>query len=308
MASERPATRSISPLLAILASIGGLFLFGILMLILLIVWILRSGPGMPTKPNGDLIGVIHITGVISDPEPTLKQLRAFEKKENIKAVIVRINSPGGSVGPSQEIYSQLKKLNKKIPVVASLSSIAASGGYYIAVGAKHIVANPGTITGSIGVIMHKPNISGLLKKIGIKATVIKSGALKDLGNITRDLTDEEKAVLESVLHDIHSQFIQAVSESRQLPLDQVRQIADGRIFTGRQAKGLHLIDTLGNFSDAVDKASQLGNIQGTPQLYYPEKDKWALIMEALEERTSLFISHIISNLTSSQGGAFLYEQ
>ena len=276
--------------------------------LIFILWLVRSGPGIPTQPKGDVIGVLNITGVISDPDPVLKQIMDFEKMDNLKAVIVRINSPGGSVGPSQEIYSEIKKLNKKIPVVASLSSIAASGGYYVALGARYIVSNPGTVTGSIGVIMHKPNISGLLKKVGIKTTVVKSGALKDLGNITRELTPQELKVLEDVLSDIHSQFIEAVSSSRNIPFEQTRKIADGRIFSGRQAKKLKLVDAIGDFSDAVYKAAQLAGIKGVPKLYYPQKDKWSLIKEAFEEEAAILITRVISRLTLSEGGAFLYGQ
>jgi len=260
--------------------------------------------GKPALPQGDAIGVINIAGPITDSESILEQILDFKKTKNIKAVIVRINSPGGAVGPSQEIYDELRKLDQKMPVVASLSSVAASGGYYIALGARYIIANPGTITGSIGVIMHKPNIAELLKKIGIKTTVIKSGPLKDLGNITRDLTPEERHVLESVLHDIHAQFIEATSHSRKLPLEKVKAIADGRIFSGRQAHQLKLIDAIGNFSDAVDKAAELASLKGEPQLYYPQKNRWLLLKEALEEGTATTITRVINQLTSSKGGTF----
>ncbi len=305
---ERQTKRTVSPLLAFLASIGGLFLFSVLLFFALIIWIVRSGMGVPAPPQGDVIGIIDISGTITDSEPILRQLLDFKKNENIKAVVVRINSPGGSVGPSQEIYDELRKLDRKKPVVASLASVAASGGYYIALGARYIIANPGTITGSIGVIMHKANIAELLKKIGIKTTVVKSGHFKDLGNITRDLTPEERKVLEDLLDDIHSQFIDAVSHSRKIPTEKIKAIADGRIFSGHQAQQLNLIDAVGNFTDAVDKAAELASMEGEPQLYYPQKDKWLLFRKALEEEAAALITNVIHQITAQKGGSVVYGQ
>ncbi len=272
-----------STFVIVLATIGGLALLGFLFTISITFFFFKGGMESVAEIPGDKIGVVEIQGVITTPDKVLEAFKQFRKNDNVKAVVLRIDSPGGAVGASQEIYQEAKRLDKVKPVVASLGNTAASGGYYSAVGARYIVSNPGTVTGSIGVIMKLPNVQKLLEKLGIKTTVIKSGKLKDLASITRDLTPEERAVLESVMDDIHKQFIQAVASSRKLSVDKVTALADGRIFSGRQAKELRLVDELGNFSVALEKAAKLAGIEGEWAVLYPKKDKISAIREILEE-------------------------
>lgn len=285
--------------LIVLATIGGLTILGLLSIFALFFFTLNSFK-KPVLPNANRIGVIEVKGILDGSEDYLKYLRQFQKDDSIKAVIVRVDCPGGAVGASQELYSELKSLNKSKPVIASLGNLAASGGYYTAVGAREIVSNPGTITGSIGVIMKLPNVGAMLEKLGIKLDVIKSGALKDLGPMTRDLTPEEKAVIESVMHDIHRQFITAVAESRKLPLEQVESIADGRIFSGRQALELKLIDRIGNFNEAVRIASKEAGLTGEPELVYPQKDRFLTFKQLLEEEGANTLSSIVNRFLLQQ--------
>lgn len=220
---------------------------------------------------GEKIGVVPITGIITDSLDVLKQLQDLKKNTKIKAIVIRIDSPGGGVGPSQEIYEEINKVKKEKKVIASIGSLGASGGYYIACACDKIVANAGAITGSVGVIVEYANFEELLGKIGLKGVVLKSGKYKDVMSPVRQMTDEEKKLLQSVIDDIHRQFISAVVTSRRLNKEQCDSIADARIFTGAQAKALGLVDELGNFSDAVAVAARLGGITGEPELVYPKK-------------------------------------
>nr|WP_246325345.1 signal peptide peptidase SppA [Dissulfurirhabdus thermomarina] len=249
--------------------------------------------------TGDKVGVVPVTGVIDDPAPTLKALREFRLDASIKAVVVRIDSPGGAVGASQEIYEEIRRLDAVKPVVASMGSVAASGGYYAALGARKIIANPGTVTGSIGVILKIPNLGRLLQKLGIRTTVVKSGKLKDLGSVTRDLTPAERRVLQGVMSDIHRQFIEAVARSRGLEVTAVEPLADGRILSGRQARDAGLLDELGNFSLAVQRAAELARIEGEPTLVYPRKDRMTLLRELLEEEGAEGLARLAGRLADS---------
>jgi len=222
------------------------------------------------------IAIVEIRGVILDPQPIIEKLVKFRKNEQVKAVVLRIDSPGGGVGPAQEIYGEIKKVRREKKVLASMGSVAASGGYYIACAADKIVANPGSITGSIGVIVESLNVEELMQKLGLQAMVIKSGRHKDIGSPTRKMTEEEKKLLQDVLDNVHEQFIQAVAEGRKLPVEQVRKLADGRIFSGDQAKGLGLVDELGNLEDTLAVAKTLAGIKGEPEVIYPEKKRLSL--------------------------------
>jgi protease IV len=248
---------------------------------------------------GDKIGVIPIDGAISQSIDITTELVRLKKDSGIKAIILRINSPGGSVGPTQEIYREVRKTIQTKKVVASMGSVAASGGYYIAAGADKIVANPGTITGSIGVIMHFVRLEELLNKIGIKLEILKSGEFKDMGSPNRELTEREKELLNALIADIQRQFEEGVAEGRNLPLEKVRQIADGRIFSGSRAKELGLVDVLGNFQDAVEIAKNLAGIKGDVTLVYPQKDKmnlWDLVFEAAAGSVSKLIQGMKSRV------------
>lgn len=233
------------------------------------------------------IAIIEIKGVILEPQPIIEKLIKFRKNEKIKAIVLRIDSPGGAVGPAQEIYAEVRKTQREKKVLVSVGSTAASGGYYIACAADKIVANPGSITGSIGVIAETLNVEELLRKIGLRPMVIKSGKHKDIGSPTRAMTEEEKKLLQEVLDNVHEQFIRAVAEGRQMPIEKVRPLADGRIFTGDQAKALGLIDELGNLEDTISWAAKLAGIKGEPEVIYPEKKKFSiwelLLQEAIQK-------------------------
>jgi len=294
--SYTPQEQRAHPILVALATIGGLTLLGIVAFSLMMVWMARGIVFGPSVYHGDKVGVVAVKGVIADPEATLKALRDFRYNKEIKAVIIRINSPGGAVGASQELYEEIRMLDKKKPVVASLGTVAASGGYYTAIGARYIVADPGTVTGSIGVIAKIPNVKGLMEKLGIKTTVVKCGSFKDLGSITRDMSKEEHALLQGVMEDVHQQFIMAVAKSRRLPEKQVSGLADGRIMTGNQAFNAKLVDKLGNFSVAVDYAAKLAGIKGRPELVYPTRNRLSALREILEGEEADAINNIFQQV------------
>jgi len=229
---------------------------------------------------GDKIAIVEIKGVIAQSSGIIEELQQHLEDEGVKAIILRIDSPGGGVGPSQEIHREILKIKLKKKIITSMGSVAASGGYYIACASDLIVANPGTITGSIGVLMQFSNFEELLKKIGIKGVVLKSGEHKDIGSPLREMKPEEKKIMQEVLDNVHQQFIQAVAEGRKLDYSKVVQIADGRIITGEQAKNLGLVDKMGNLQDTIDIAAEMVGIQGKPNVLYPKKriSIWELLM------------------------------
>jgi len=251
---------------------AGLFasLFGFLLLAFLAVRASDDeGAGFGSGPA---IGVLEIKGTISSSDKPLKTLRRFAKDDRIKALLVRIDSPGGSVAPSQEIYSELRRFGEKKKVVCSMGNLAASGGYYIAAGCQKIFASPGTLTGSIGVISQLPYLGAIAHELKFEMVTIKSGKLKDVGNPFREMTDEERVFFQQMMDSVHEQFIAAVAEGRGLKVEEVRPIADGRVLTGQQAKELKLVDELGGFNDALRLAAALGGIEGEPRLQYPAED------------------------------------
>jgi len=216
---------------------------------------------------------------------------------------MRIDSPGGVVGPSQEIYAEVKKLTAAKKVVVSMGSLAASGGYYIAAPAVMIIANPGTITGSIGVLMKFSNVEGLMGKIGMKAFTLKTGKYKDAGSPVRPMSDQDKAMLQGVIDSAHGQFVKAVAEGRKLPVEEIRRIADGRIFTGEKALALKLVDRLGTLQDAVEEAGKLAGIKGEPQVIRPARKKKLLLDMLVEEAAA----HIGSLVEQQSGFSVNYE-
>jgi protease IV len=231
---------------------------------------------------GDRIALLEIRGPLLDGNQPSAVLEAYSKQSNIKAVILRIDSPGGGVAAAQEIYREIQRIRQKKPVVAYMGNIAASGGYYVASAASKIVANPGTLTGSIGVIMQFSNWEELLKKLGVDITVVKAGQYKDIGSPNRKMTKEEQQLLDHVVQDVHEQFIRDVATGRNLPVEKVRAIADGRIFSGRQAKDLGLVDELGNFKDAVDLTKKMANIKGEVGFTKSEEKKsplWEFLLK-----------------------------
>jgi len=246
-------------------------LFILLIIISLLFVILQRN-----LPGGEKVALIRIEGMIMDSKDTVDEIKEYVKDPSIKVIVLRIDSPGGAVAPAQEIYEEVRKAATKKKVIVSMGSIAASGGYYIASPATKIVANPGTLTGSIGVIMEIPNIEGLMNKLGIKTEVVKSGRHKDMASLFRGIKKEEREILQNVLDDVHDQFIKAVAEGRKMPYDDVKKIADGRIFTGGQALKAGLIDELGSLEDAVQTAAKLSGIKGEP-VVISKKERFSLI-------------------------------
>jgi len=237
---------------------------------------------------GDKVAIIEIKGVIAQSSDVIEELLQYREDDGVKAIVLRIDSPGGGVGPSQEIYEEILKVRKEKKVVTSMGSVSASGGYYIACASDVIVANPGTITGSIGVLMQFSSFEELLKKIGIKGVTLKAGAYKDAGSPFREMTPEEKRLMQLVLDNVHNQFIQAVAKGRNLDPAKVTEYADGRIFTGEQAKEYGLVDKMGNLQDAIEEAARLGNITGKPNVIYPRR-KRSLLDLLLREMASTLL-------------------
>jgi protease-4 len=237
---------------------GGVFIFFILCLIALASLFSDEESGFSF--SSDQVAVLNLEGEISDSKGFIDELKDYGNRSGVRSVVIRINSPGGTVAASQEIFQAIKKFrsesNKK--VVASMASVAASGGYYAACGADKIYANPGTVTGSIGVIAEWFNYGDLLKWAKVQSVVIKTGALKDAGSQTRPLTEEEKVYFQSLIGDMFGQFVSTVAASRKMKEEEVRKLADGRVFTGRQAKANRLVDELGSYQDALAEAARLG--------------------------------------------------
>ena len=242
------------------------------------------------------VGVIEVRGVISSADQIIAQLSEFRDQENIRAIVLRIDTPGGAVGASQELFAEVKRTSAVKPVVASMASVAASGGLYAALGATRIIANPGTLTGSIGVIIKFANLEELLAKIGYRSETIKSGEMKDSGAPDRPMRPEERALIQEMIDGVHDQFVAAVAESRKLPEETVRGFADGRIFPGAKALELGLIDGLGNLNDAALLAAELGGLDSTrvPQLIYPPRRDLSLL-------TLIFGSKMEARLTPPLG-------
>jgi protease-4 len=212
------------------------------------------------------VALVKVEGPIIEAKTLVDEIKGYAKDTSIKAIVIRVDSPGGGVVPSQEIYEQVKKAKVSKKVIISMGSVAASGGYYIAAPADLIIANQGTITGSIGVIMVVPNLKGLMDKVGIKTEVVKSGRLKDLASVFRGIGPEEREIIQGVMDDVHSQFIKAVADGRRMQVNKVRALADGRIFSGRQAMAAGLVDELGDLEYSIKKAAKLAGIEGEPEV------------------------------------------
>lgn len=285
--SHSPGRKSGRPFLrgcvVILAALAGFFL---------LLGILSRMEGLSGIGAGK-VGLVRITGLIAESESAIEQIRKFARDDSIQAIVLRVNSPGGGVGPSQEIYEEVRKLRGKKVVVTSMGALAASGGYYIACASEKIYANPGTITGSIGVIMNFVNVRDLVEKIGIRGMVVKSGEYKDIGSPVRDMKPGERRLLQGVIDNVHAQFVNAVAEGRGLDRKQVLAIADGRIFSGEQARELGLVDTLGNLQDAVEEAGRMAKIEGEPKLVLPPKKRLS-ILELLRDEAKSIIDETLS--------------
>lgn len=267
--------------------IGGVILFFILFFAGIFVMVLFVTPSNGFISSQDKIACIEINGVIINPRNTVKQIKKYSEDKSIDALVIRLETPGGSAAASQEIYDALVKAKESGKVViASMGNIAASGGYYIACSAQKIIANPGTLTGSIGVILSFLNYEELADKIGFTAVTIKSGEFKDTGNPYRKAKPEELKLLQEVTDDIHNQFIETVHKSRNIDMKILRDIADGRSFTGRQAKELHLVDELGGYEDAIQQAIALANISKDAKIIREKRKKhtlFNLLFDDIEE-------------------------
>lgn len=288
--------------------LGLLLLLLVFFIFFLLAYFLGIFTGKRSLPLADSIGVLNLEGVLRSSQEFARQAEEFGRDDGIKAVVVRIDSPGGGVAASQEIYASLAELKKKKKVVVSMGSVAASGGYLVACAADKIVANPGTITGSISAIMHFANAESLMEKIGLKSSVVKSGKFKDIGSPVRPMTAEEQALIQELVDDTYDQLLEVISRDRKIPREALKQLADGRVFTGRQAQKLRLVDDLGDMGHAVRMAGKLAGIKGTPELVYPTKKKstyWELLME---KAASALVGELNKEGSRFQQGVhYLYE-
>lgn len=240
----------------------------------------RSGNGK--------IAIVELDFTIIDSAPIVRQFKKYREDKSIKAIVLHVNSPGGGVAASQEMYEEVKKTRDSgKPVIVSFGSIAASGGYYVACGSNLIVSNPGTLTGSIGVIISFVNFKELSEKIGIKDVTIKSGELKDSGNPLRDMNEKDRAYFQEIVDDSYEQFLDVVSKERKIDKDELRNIANGRVYTGRQAKEIKLVDSLGTLEDAIRIAGQIAKIEGEPAI-------------VKEKRRNNIFDYLIENMTNNQ--------
>lgn len=251
---------------------------------------------------GGRIAVLDIDGVISDDTDLLEQLRKFRDDASVKGYLVRINSPGGVVGPSQSIFEELRKLRdeEELPVVAAIGGVGASGGYYIALGADSIFALPGSITGSIGVIMEYPQVTGLMEKVGVQMQVVKSAEHKDVGSPFRPITPGDRQILTELVTDVYQQFVEAVAAERKLPTEVVASVADGRILSGRQALSHGLVDRLGNSNDALAAVGRMAGLGSEPRVIYPPRPSFGLFDLLRSGRgTGGVLSRLVSPLEQS---------
>jgi protease-4 len=292
------------------------FLFFILSLcticasaLVVITLVVAIGFGSLDRPDmrggGDnLVGIVEVTGIIYDSDTVIRQIKEFREDDTIKAILLRINSPGGTVGPAQEIYREIEKTVPVKKVVASMGTVAASGGYYIAAATDGIMANPGTITGSIGVIMSYTNYKELFEKIGLSSVVIKSGEYKDIGSPIREMTEVEQGILQNFVDGTKKQFVEAVAAGRDMPLDRATTLADGRIYTGEEARDNGLVDRLGNLEDAIAWTGELAGIEGEISTVYAREAEYSLldillgttegsIIEKLSQRLMLQAAYLL---------------
>lgn len=226
-----------------------------------------------TTGRGEKIGVVELAGVITSSEEVVRQIKKYRDDKSIRGILLRVDSPGGAVVPSQEMYEEVRKAREIKPVIVSMGSLAASGGYYVSVGASRLVANRGTLTGSIGVVGEFLQLREAMDKLGIDVKTIKSGKLKDAGSSSKKMNSDEEKYFQTLMDDVHRQFISVVERERKLNHKDVVEIADGRVFTGEQAVTMHLVDTIGTFEDAIKIAGGLAGIDGEPSLVREREKK-----------------------------------
>ncbi len=249
----------------------------------------RSGIGGIGAGKG-VVAVLPVEGVIVDARDTVEQLIAFREDDGVKAIVLRVDSPGGVVAPSQELHAEIRKTDAVKPVITSIGAVCASGGYYAAVGSRHIMANPGSIVGSIGVIMEFVDISELTEWAKIKPQVVKSGPYKDIGNPTRAIDQTERRILQDLVDSVYGQFVSAVAEGRGaagMTTDSVRAVAQGQIYSGQQARDLGLVDELGTLQDAIAAAGELADLGPEPDVVYPEEKRESIFRLFMQDAGTL---------------------
>jgi protease-4 len=272
----------------ILIGCGALLIFGVLLFVLML-YSMKSSDTSDFSFGENKVAIVELNGEIFDSAPTVEQLEKYGKDSGIKAIVLRINSPGGSAAASQEIYQEINRVRakKKKVVVASIASVGASGAYYAACATDRIYANESALTGSIGVIAQWYSYGDLLKWAKMKDVVVKSGEFKDTGDPARDLTETERAYLQHLIDDTYGQFVDAVARGRKLKVEDVKNMADGRVYTGREAKAKKLIDETGDLQDAIDGAAQLAKIKGEPKIIKATKQKQSLFDVLFGDASSL---------------------
>jgi protease-4 len=244
----------------------------------LVVNLSLENEGLALGPLGKRVGLVEIIGDIESSESVVDQLEHMRLDSSVRAVVLRLDSPGGGVAASQEIYEAVRKVRDEgKPVIASMGGVAASGAYYIACAADSIVSNPGTLTGSIGVIMSFPNTEELFKKVGVRFEVVKTGKFKDIGSLSRPMTPDEKALLQGVLSNVYQQFVNAISDGRDMERSDILPYADGRIFSGDQARDLGFVDRLGDLNDAIQLAGNMAGIKGRPVVVRKERRRVSVL-------------------------------
>jgi protease IV len=252
---------------------------------------------------GGRIAVVEVNGLISDDQEFLRDVRRLRRDRSVQGWVVAINSPGGVVAPSQSIYQALVRLRQEdgVPVVATIGSVGASGGYYVALAADSILALPGSITGSIGVLMEYPNVSVLLERLGVRMEVVMAGDQKDIASPFRDMEPEHRAILEAMIEDVHDQFIEIVAEARGMSIEEVRTVADGRIVSGRQAMALGLVDRLGNRDEAIAMAGEMAGLGSRPRTVRPPEPRRPFLLDLLLGETAANLVRSVSGAAASAG-------
>jgi protease-4 len=258
---------------------GGAFLVFLLVIFLLVTAGLRSGGEEGFGGFGDKIGIVDLDGVILTPKETVRELRRFAGDDSVKAIVLHINSPGGGAAASEEIYREVRRIRdqKKKPIVASIETVGASGAYYAASGCNKIYADNASIVGSIGVIAEWYNYGELLRWAKLRQELIKSGEFKDTGNPTRELTPAERQYMQGLIDDMFGQFVAAVADGRGVKVEDIKAIANGKVWTGQQAVSLKLVDQIGDFRTAIEETAKSVGMKGEPKLIHAEKEKRSLM-------------------------------
>ncbi len=293
----------LSGLLFLIVFIG---VFGIFIYLILFKFQSKSSYNVVRGSSHYAVGIINLTGAITSSSDFVRLLSHYKRDGDVKAVVIRVNSPGGEVAPSQAIYEQLMKFRKHKKVVVSMDSIAASGAYYISSAADKIVAEPGTLTGSIGVIMEMPNVYKLMKKVGVSYNYIVSGPYKDIGTPFKEMTPIQRKKMQGVVMNVYGQFVEAVAKGRNLKVTYVKKLANGMVYSGQQALKYRLVDKLGDFQDAVKLAQKLAGIKGKATLIYPVRKHSNLFQSVIKRAVKSFVDNIGGASFFKGGGLVSY--